>query len=716
MKKGTYQRKLERIFITIALSFVFTFSVLVGGFYLNTSISEHNFDNYTLFSSFENTTNISLQAINNSITSISSSESSENYADATVSSHEIFYSVRLLETLQKTVSTLDSIEYTIYITKLDNTSFVLTPSQTMSKEMFFSSSYSNIDYGTWLSVQSHFENSNQSLFFANYSNNELKSIFYISKYEYDNSSLLYFAEIPYSIFSGTLAGTEFTLLNYDLQPFAFSDIGIADLDYDSILSNTQTAFYDKIYTNDYYIVSNTLPLGITLVYFPESFSIDPVPLAIFIAALIVCSFIFFLIFRRLTINLYRPIKKVLENIETDDGFDEFKSISTNVSKLSSEITSITGERNTYIKNRYYRELLYGLPDMDCPLNAAEMLSDYIVMLVSFDSSATDDISLHLQKNYLYLFTREIDEPVYYVNDNINISALIFKDCSADEVLSYARKIKNYENITLDTVISISDTFSQVMYICDAYIQASSLLSKAHLFEHPGIITSKSQKISNASYFFPVSTANRLVKSIVSARPEALDIFDAIIRKNSDISSGDDYRNFIFSLANIIHMTIYELGSTPLELIGEDIDFDYLYSHWKNKETLGTIRGYIVRIIEGLSKKSELEDTSNELLLPMKEYIYQNYNKDILLSDVAEHFHITPTYCSAIFKKMSSENFKTFLNSYRITKACEMLKENPNIKIVDLSTMTGFNSSNSFIRVFKNNTGTTPKEYIKTFNM
>ena len=34
-------------------------------------------------------------------------------------------------------------------------------------------------------------------------------------------------------------------------------------------------------------------------------------------------------------------------------------------------------------------------------------------------------------------------------------------------------------------------------------------------------------------------------------------------------------------------------------------------------------------------------------------------------------------------------------------------ENPNLKIADLSTMMGFNSSNTFIRVFGKYTGMTP---------
>ena len=57
------------------------------------------------------------------------------------------------------------------------------------------------------------------------------------------------------------------------------------------------------------------------------------------------------------------------------------------------------------------------------------------------------------------------------------------------------------------------------------------------------------------------------------------------------------------------------------------------------------------------------------------------------------------------------NFKDFLNRYRIEKAKEILRDDPSIKIVDLSAMVGFNSSNSFIRVFSKYEGITPGAYV-----
>ncbi len=54
----------------------------------------------------------------------------------------------------------------------------------------------------------------------------------------------------------------------------------------------------------------------------------------------------------------------------------------------------------------------------------------------------------------------------------------------------------------------------------------------------------------------------------------------------------------------------------------------------------------------------------------------------------------------------------YLNEFRITKACIFIEKDSTIKILDLGQKVGFNSSNSFIRVFKNQMGMSPKSYSK----
>ena len=98
---------------------------------------------------------------------------------------------------------------------------------------------------------------------------------------------------------------------------------------------------------------------------------------------------------------------------------------------------------------------------------------------------------------------------------------------------------------------------------------------------------------------------------------------------------------------------------------------------------------------------------------MTEYIRQNYSHDLMLEDLAHAFNISPKYCSALFKRLSDDTFKNYLNRYRIEVAKEVLRADPSVKTGDLSAKVGFNSANSFIRVFSKYTGVTPKAFSET---
>ena len=58
-----------------------------------------------------------------------------------------------------------------------------------------------------------------------------------------------------------------------------------------------------------------------------------------------------------------------------------------------------------------------------------------------------------------------------------------------------------------------------------------------------------------------------------------------------------------------------------------------------------------------------------------------------------------------------ENFKEYLNIYRIKKAKEIIKQNNYVTVKELSAMVGFNNSDTFIRVFKRYEGTSPGQYL-----
>lgn len=94
----------------------------------------------------------------------------------------------------------------------------------------------------------------------------------------------------------------------------------------------------------------------------------------------------------------------------------------------------------------------------------------------------------------------------------------------------------------------------------------------------------------------------------------------------------------------------------------------------------------------------------------KEYIAQNYtDSNLSLNDVCEHIGISSSYLSELFNEISGEKFSTYLASFRVEKAAQLLRTT-NVTIKEIGYCCGFNSIQNFIRVFKRHMEQTPGQY------
>ena len=199
--------------------------------------------------------------------------------------------------------------------------------------------------------------------------------------------------------------------------------------------------------------------------------------------------------------------------------------------------------------------------------------------------------------------------------------------------------------------------------------------------------------------------------MLDGKEEALELFDDVVRENianKDLSK-ENLQNLIYAFIGTISRIFQELKTTPEVFLDDAVDYKYLYTHWNDSVIFLKLKNILSAVITKVQQRESSRD--QDLLNQMLNYIYENYWADIMLNDLAEHLNISPKYCGILFKQLSDNNFKDFLNRYRIEKAKEILRDDPSIKIVDLSAMVGFNSSNSFIRVFSKYEGITPGAYV-----
>lgn len=96
----------------------------------------------------------------------------------------------------------------------------------------------------------------------------------------------------------------------------------------------------------------------------------------------------------------------------------------------------------------------------------------------------------------------------------------------------------------------------------------------------------------------------------------------------------------------------------------------------------------------------------------KEKVYLNPN--LKVSDIAATIGTNRTYVSAYFNKETQCTFYDYVNRFRIEYACKLL-ENSDEKILQIAELSGFNSSQAFIRVFIKIKGISPNKYRKEKN-
>lgn len=87
------------------------------------------------------------------------------------------------------------------------------------------------------------------------------------------------------------------------------------------------------------------------------------------------------------------------------------------------------------------------------------------------------------------------------------------------------------------------------------------------------------------------------------------------------------------------------------------------------------------------------------------------NSDLKIADVSKALGTNSTYISRCINELRGCTFRQFVNTYRIGHAQQLLLQQPDIKISNLSTTSGFANETSFFRAFKTQTGMSPKEWI-----
>jgi AraC-like DNA-binding protein len=144
----------------------------------------------------------------------------------------------------------------------------------------------------------------------------------------------------------------------------------------------------------------------------------------------------------------------------------------------------------------------------------------------------------------------------------------------------------------------------------------------------------------------------------------------------------------------------------------------IHCHYENFLTEGHSGSFLNDSLpETYIKSREVPDNikAEELYSRLLKYFEQKkpYLKpDLKIKEVALYLYTNKTYLSRIINEKNNQNFNQFVNYYRIEEVKRLFKENNNLNIQELCTLSGFGSMATFSIAFRYYVGYTPADWCK----
>lgn len=285
-----------------------------------------------------------------------------------------------------------------------------------------------------------------------------------------------------------------------------------------------------------------------------------------------------------------------------------------------------------------------------------------------------------------------------------------------EIINKIRKsIKNFLNLT--ACFSISKICPNIMQFDKYYKEADKVLMDKFYRGKDKVFTVDSVgEIKNTFIILTIEDEKNINIYLQSHNYEQISqyiskIFDSIVQLKANHKS---VQMICVELINIINKTGKLYGFKTSDIYTND---ENPYNRIHKYDNIMDIKEWLIDSYRKLIRLMELygiDSNYSEYTKKTIKFVNRNYQKDISLSDAAEHIGVSSSYLSKIFKEDYGKGFNEFLNMIRIRNAKTLLK-NDMISLKDIAGEVGFNNYHYFFKVFKNIVGVTPVKYRKDIN-
>lgn len=262
---------------------------------------------------------------------------------------------------------------------------------------------------------------------------------------------------------------------------------------------------------------------------------------------------------------------------------------------------------------------------------------------------------------------------------------------------------------IDCYLSVSNPLSGYTSLNDAFGAVEQQMEQRFWMPDKRVFTSASQNIPPQN---PESIDDNQQMNLIR---NALSVRNAeTLQQNLDIlfqkyllsaNQSQIYVKFIFS--NLLTVLYPYL---PAEYCAGAGSLDTLISRVYLQKDISEIMVLIQELAGQISASfSENTDSVRREILLAKEYIHENYNKELSVETLASIVYLTPDYLSRLFKKATGRSLSQYIRQYRMERARELLLHTSK-KVIQIGIDVGYSNYSYFCQSFREYYGASPEKY------
>lgn len=497
-------------------------------------------------------------------------------------------------------------------------------------------------------------------------------------------------------------------------------------------------YYNKTVNDDKYIYFNSIaPYSgwnvIRLSSYNYSFASLNWIRNIIVLALILCLIsvvlLVFIIFKKVYLPYLRLInrfKKAGTQSTSEDGMSYLENIISQ--KLDTKEVLLESYLETLISKDH--------DSLDEDTNSIININEFIILLISGDAHSTHNFNIssakilslkHSINNYFANHSEDLNTSnIYLINMAQSKIAVILEMQEAvktEEIVSSVRMLQQFllinGNINCNFGISNSHNGTQELHI--AYIEAlNALRLKYFIGEKETVFIYSQFEQYNIEFYLEDNVkmdifTNNLHHLNIDEAKDTLDLMFTDIYRSLETKLFYNIPSFISRLTEIIFNVADSFGIEPLDFNSKQQENYDIFLNSANFATIFDAVEYLKNLLDKLKvHQNELGNLKSKRLRFMLQYIEENYDGNLSLSEMADSMRMDQSYLSKQFKSKVGVSFIQYVTKYRIDRAKELLKST-DMKQSEIATQVGLSNAQNFIRIFKKYEGITPGQYKNTIS-